>query len=412
MLAAAPACAGPSYAGFLASRPPEAEDAAIAGAARRRRAAPGAGARRCTCPAPPRSAGSPRPARAGVRVTVETCPHYLTLAAEDVPDGAHRVQVLPADPRRAPTATRLWGALDDGTDRLRRVRPLPRDGRPQVPRHRRLRRRRGAGSPRCSSGCRVVWTAARSRGVALADVVRWMSAAPAALVGLDGKGAIAVGNDADLVVFAPDATFRVDPARLHHRNPVTPYAGRELTRRGARRVAAAAGASSATGNRSAHPTGRLLRRSARMTDFTDAAPTSPRAPSAGAWSPPTTSSSPPRENLIKPEPAGAACTRSGTRARSTTAGRPGGGASRARTGRSSGWACPASCAAWSSTRRTSPATTRRSSRSRRRSSTATRAATELDDVDWTTLVPRSPARGDTANALRRRRRPGRGRTCG
>jgi allantoinase len=56
-----------------------------------------------------------------------------------------------------------------------------------------------------------------------------MSAAPAALAGLQAKGAIAVGRDADLVVFAPDATFRVDPERLHHRNPVTPYAGRELT---------------------------------------------------------------------------------------------------------------------------------------------------------------------------------------
>jgi allantoinase len=89
-----------------------------------------------------------------------------------------------------------------------------------------------------------------------------MSAAPAALVGLDRKGAITVGNDADLVVFAPDEAFRVDPARLHHRNPVTPYAGVELTGavrdvwlRGRRIVA--------DGEPTGEPAGRLLRKDTR-----------------------------------------------------------------------------------------------------------------------------------------------------
>ena len=67
------------------------------------------------------------------------------------------------------------------------------------------------------------------RGHSLADVVRWMAAAPAALAGLPGKGAIAPGRDADLVAFDDTASFTVDPARLRHRHPVTPYAGRTLT---------------------------------------------------------------------------------------------------------------------------------------------------------------------------------------
>jgi allantoinase len=54
-----------------------------------------------------------------------------------------------------------------------------------------------------------------------------MAERPAALAGLPGKGAIAVGKDADLVAFAPDEEFTV--GRLLHRNPVTPYAGRALT---------------------------------------------------------------------------------------------------------------------------------------------------------------------------------------
>ena len=74
----------------------------------------------------------------------------------------------------------------------------------------------------------AVWTEAARRGHTLADLVRWMAEAPAALAGLPSKGAIAVGRDADFAVVAPDETFVVEPAALQHRNPVTPYAGLEL----------------------------------------------------------------------------------------------------------------------------------------------------------------------------------------
>ncbi|HEY7811996.1 MAG TPA: amidohydrolase family protein, partial [Nakamurella sp.] len=74
----------------------------------------------------------------------------------------------------------------------------------------------------------AVWTQARERGFALTDVTRWMSATPAALAGLDRKGGLVVGRDADLAVFAPEETFVVDAAALRHRNQITPYAGRTL----------------------------------------------------------------------------------------------------------------------------------------------------------------------------------------
>ena len=77
-------------------------------------------------------------------------------------------------------------------------------------------------------GLSAIWTQARARGHTLSDVTRWMSARPAELFDLHRKGRIAVGRDADLCVFAPDETFTVHAAALHHRNPVTPYEGREL----------------------------------------------------------------------------------------------------------------------------------------------------------------------------------------
>jgi allantoinase len=213
------------YADFLASRPPAAETSAIAGvlAAARAHSARVHILHLAAAPALPLLAAAKA---AGVRVSVETCPHYLALAAEQVPDGATEYKCCPPIREQA-NQDALWAGLASGT-----IDCVVSDHSPCPP----AMKLPGAGDfaaawggvASLQLGLPVVWTEARRRGHRLAEVVSWLATRPAAVAGLRRKGRIAVGCDADLVAFDPDAELTVDPARLHHRHPVTPYAGRTL----------------------------------------------------------------------------------------------------------------------------------------------------------------------------------------
>src|SRR4029453_4099163 len=159
----------------------------------------------------------------GERMSVETCPHYLTFEAAEIPDGATACKCAPPI-RDAANRERLWDGLRDGRIAAGGSHPSPCTADLKA----------GSffeawgGIASVQLGLRAVWTQARARGFALEDVARWMSAGPAAIPGLERKGASAEGRDADLVLFEPDPASEVDPAELQHRNPVTPYAGRRL----------------------------------------------------------------------------------------------------------------------------------------------------------------------------------------
>jgi allantoinase len=217
---------GRGYAGFLASRPPAAEQTAITEVLE---AAELTGARvhilhlASAAALPALAAARAR----NVRVTVETCPHYLSLVAEEIPDGATQFKCCP--PIRA-SANRdaLWSGLAAGI-----IDMVASDHSPCTPELKLLAEGDfGAAWGGISSlqiGLPVVWSQARERGHSLAAVVSWMAQRPADLVGLSHKGRLDVGAAADLVIFAPDESFVVEELTLHHRNPLTPYAGRKLT---------------------------------------------------------------------------------------------------------------------------------------------------------------------------------------
>jgi allantoinase len=224
-IASSPAPAGASYEAFLRSRPAAAEDVAVSSVIA---AAEATGGRAHVVHLSSSSAlPALRAARArGVDVTVETCPHYLTLEAGAVPDAATQFKCCPPI-RGAENQDRLWDALAAGD-----IDMIVSDHSPCPAALKRLDTGdfgdAWGGIASLQLGLSLVWTEARSRGRSSGEVAEWMARAPADRAGLTYKGRIEVGADADLVAFDPDATFVVDPARLLHRHPLTPYAGREL----------------------------------------------------------------------------------------------------------------------------------------------------------------------------------------
>ncbi|HEU4542801.1 MAG TPA: allantoinase AllB [Jiangellaceae bacterium] len=225
VLAVSPAPAGPSYANFLRSRPPEAERAAVVRLVELARLT---GARVHVLHVSSADVVLQLDAARtdGVRITAETCPHYLLLAADDIADGETAAKCCPPI-RDAANRHALWQRLGAGLIELvvSDHSPCPPDLK--VPESGDFGVAWG-GISGLQLGLPAVWTRAWSRGYGLSDVARWMASGPAALVGLAAKGSLDVGKDADLVDFDPDAEFVVDPAALHHRHPVTAYAGRAL----------------------------------------------------------------------------------------------------------------------------------------------------------------------------------------
>lgn len=217
---------GPKYTDFLASRPRQAEKAAIRSIISAVRAT-GARAHILHLSDADSLELIAEAKAEGLPLTVETCPHYLTLLSEEIADGQTAFKCAPPI-REAENRDRLWQGLQDGTidiivsDHSPSTLELKEHGDGNFD-------TAWGGISSLQLGLSVIWTEALQRGIDLAQVISWMSSTPAQIARIPAKGHLAVGQDADLVVFDPQAIWTVDAGALHHRNPITPYDGQQLT---------------------------------------------------------------------------------------------------------------------------------------------------------------------------------------
>jgi len=218
--------ANQSYETFLRSRPRAAENEAVALMIRLSRET---GCRiHIVHHSSADALGMLRQAKAqGALLTVETCPHYLHFAAEDIGDGATEFKCCPPI-RERENREQLWGALRDGIIDMVVSDHSPCPPEMKLPEQGDFMNAWG-GISSLQLRLPVMWTAASTRGFTITQLAEWLCAAPARQIGLaQKKGSIGVGCDGDLVIWNPDRKFQVAPELIHHRHKLTPYAGEVL----------------------------------------------------------------------------------------------------------------------------------------------------------------------------------------
>lgn len=164
----------------------------------------------------------------GVSITSETCPHYLTFAAEEIPLGGTEYKCCPPV-RERENREKLWDGLGRGV-----IDMVVSDHSPCTPQ---LKLREAGdfmqawgGIASLQLGLPVMWTNMKERGLSLNHLSEWMSWRPAQLAGLDHrKGRLMPGLDADIVIWNPEAQFDVRSEIIQHKHKLTPYNGRKLS---------------------------------------------------------------------------------------------------------------------------------------------------------------------------------------
>lgn len=161
----------------------------------------------------------------GAPLTVETCNHYLNIAAEEIPQGATEYKCTPPI-REKSNQEKLWGAVREGlldmvvSDHSPCPEDLKTPGNFMTA---------WGGIASMQFDLSLLWTGARLRNFTLMDVSRLLSANPAKVVGFDKvKGSIQEGMDADFVIWNPEDTFTVERSLIQHKNKLTPYQGKTL----------------------------------------------------------------------------------------------------------------------------------------------------------------------------------------
>jgi len=164
----------------------------------------------------------------GLQLSAETCPHYLTLFSESIPDGKTLFKCCPPI-REDANRQLLWQGLADGT-----IDFIVSDHSPCTPQLKHIDsgdiENAWGGISSLQFGLSLIWTEAVQRGYSLPQVVDWMATRPAMFAGLgERKGKIAAGYDADLVVFDDCASYTITADMIKYRHKITPYEGRVVS---------------------------------------------------------------------------------------------------------------------------------------------------------------------------------------
>jgi len=165
--------------------------------------------------------------QAGLKLTVETCFHYLCFSSEDIPRGRPEFKCCPPI-REQDNKEALWDALKDGT-----IDFVVSDHSPCSVDMKRMKEgdfmKAWGGISTLGLGLSLLWTEGRKRGVALGKILQWTSIGPAELAGLgDRKGRLKVGADGDIVIWNPDVEFEVTRDMLEFKNKLSPYQGQTV----------------------------------------------------------------------------------------------------------------------------------------------------------------------------------------
>ncbi len=164
----------------------------------------------------------------GLPLTVETGQHYLYFNAAQIPDGRTEYKCAPPI-REQENNEQLWQALKDGT-----IDFVATDHSPAPPDLKQMETgdfmTAWGGISSIQFALPVLWTAAKKRNATLTDIVKWLCENPAKLIGKEmTKGKIEKGFDADLIVWNDKKTFVVTADMIQHKHKITPYLNEELT---------------------------------------------------------------------------------------------------------------------------------------------------------------------------------------
>jgi allantoinase len=163
----------------------------------------------------------------GLRITAETCPHYLCFSAGRIQSGWTEFKCAPPI-RDYRNNKRLWTDLGKGA-----IDMVVSDHSPSPPAMKCADTgnflEAWGGISSLQVGLPVMWTGLSGRNYSVKHLVRWMSSGPARLAGLETrKGAISTGYDADIVIWNPEERFILRPQMLYDRHKLTPYAHQSL----------------------------------------------------------------------------------------------------------------------------------------------------------------------------------------